>query len=847
MRVRYGQTLQQQMMAGTAALVLAVSASPALAQSRTFNVSAGPANRTIPTFAKQAGVQILAGGDIVRGKRTNSVRGAHPVNQALQLLLNGTGLSASGPDSTGIVTIRASRPIALAAAQSVAGVGTSSAAGQSISSGTGQAQTASSLGDGENSADTEIIVTAQKRNERLLDVPVPVSVVAGQTLSDTNQSRIQDYYTRIPGLSLAAGDLHGAPILVIRGLTTGGVTNPTVGIMVDDIPFGATSLNAAGHEAPDLDPSDLAQIEVLRGPQGTLYGASSLGGLLKFVTLEPSTDRFSGRLQAGVATTQGAETLGWSTRGALNIPLADTFALRVSGYARRDAGYIDNPILGLNDLNETRARGFRFTSLWRPSDALSVKLSALNQTLKSDGSSQVWRQPGLGDLDQASLPGAGFFEKQLQAYSLTVKARLGGAELVSLTGYNISKYSDLFDFASPFFNSLSQAEFGVSGTVSDDYLRTKKFTQEVRLEVPVTQSIDWMIGGFYTDERTRSTQLLNAADPTTGALAGTGLAGNYPSTYEEVAAFTNATVRFSEEFDLQLGGRLSENRQTYEVTFAGPFSSSLFGTNPFVQPLKRSKDSSFTYLITPRWRPAENLMVYGRFASGYRPGGPNSFGPSIFGVPDEFGPDRTDNFEVGFKGEVAGKLLTVDASLYYTEWRNLQLQVFQNGAGFTTNGSRARSQGFELTLESRPSPELFLSAAAAFNDAELTEDFPVTAQAVGREGDRLPYTPRFSGNLSADWTRPVSDEIELSLGGSIAYVGSRHGVFNGSGVQQVLPDYVKVDLRVALRITDWELTVFANNLTDERGVLAGGIGTFNPVAFSYIQPRTIGVSIAKSF
>src|SRR5580704_13705937 len=190
----------------------------------------------------------------------------------------------------------------------------------------------------------EIVVTAQKREERQQDAPVPTTALGGQTLIDSNQLRLQDYYTSVPGLNLTNNG-GGQSVVAIRGLTTGAGANPTVGIVVDDAPFGSTR-SLAGSFAPDIDPGDLARVEVLRGPQGTLYGASSLGGLIKFVTADPSTDHLSGRVQTGISDVYNGNQLGYNVRGSINVPLSDAVAVRASGFTREDPGYIDNPSLG---------------------------------------------------------------------------------------------------------------------------------------------------------------------------------------------------------------------------------------------------------------------------------------------------------------------------------------------------------------------------------------------------------------------------------------------------------------------------------------------------------------------
>src|SRR4029077_16305041 len=201
----------------------------------------------------------------------------------------------------------------------------------------------------------EVIVTAQKRLERLQDVPVPASVISTDALTNSDQTLLRDYYSSVPGLSMTT-TAQSSQILSIRGIVTN-PGNPTVGITVDDMPFGSSTVGGGGLVVPDFDPGDLSRVEVLRGPQGTLYGASSLGGLLKFVTVDPSTVGVSGNLQAGLSSVHNGDGIGYTYRGAINIPVSENLAVRASGFARLDPGYVDNAVLRVKGINTARADG----------------------------------------------------------------------------------------------------------------------------------------------------------------------------------------------------------------------------------------------------------------------------------------------------------------------------------------------------------------------------------------------------------------------------------------------------------------------------------------------------------
>jgi len=698
----------------------------------------------------------------------------------------------------------------------------------------------------------EVVVSAEKRTDRLQDVPVPVAVIQADSLIESDQSRLQDYFSSMPGLSLSPSPgAGGEQVLAIRGISTGAFAKPTVGVTVDDVPFGSTT-SFAGNVIPDIDPSDLARVELLRGPQGTLYGASSMGGLLKFVTADPSTDRVRGNLQGGVSTISHGSQAGYNVRASVNVPLTDTMAIRASGFTREVPGYIDNPDTHVNGVNEERVRGGRLSALWKPLDVLSVKLSALYQDDKGDGSSDVLSDPALRSWQQNYIPNTGSYDRKTQAYSADLNGKLGDADLTSVTGYNINKFSNSLDYSYALGQCCTLPLYGVTGTPLFTDGTTKKFTQELRAAIPINRFLDWLLGGFYTRESSPYEQAFFAEDRATGAL----LARTYYTTaayvYREYAAFTDLTVHVTDQFDIQVGGRESEIKQTL-----GPGSGAapLFGINDVtVSPSSDSKANAFTYLVTPRFKISPDMMVYVRLASGYRPGGANGTGDKndfcvLDHYPCQFAPDKTHNYEIGAKGNIHDHLLVFDASLYYIDWKGIQLslQDLQSGGQYLTNGGRAKSEGVEVSVESRPITGMTLALWGTYNNAVLTEDFPANSTAYGVSGDRLPFSSRFASNLSVDQECPIVGGLTGFVGTTISYVGSRLGTFIATPQREVYPAYTKVDLRAGMKYESWTGNVYATNVGDRRGLLGGGAGTFPPNAFSYIQPRSFGLVISKTF
>lgn len=718
----------------------------------------------------------------------------------------------------------------------------------------------------------DIIVTAQKREEKLKDVPIPVSAVGGQSLMDSNQTKAQDFFASVPGINLQFQNNRSQ--LAIRGISTGPVSgNPVVGYVIDDVPFGSsTGQGGLFGSAPDLDPSDLARIEVLRGPQGTLYGAASMGGLIKYVTVDPDLSGMHGEIGGGLAFVyQGGEP-GYNVRGAVNAPLGDTLALRASGFTRREAGYIDNVRTGQDDVNATRVSGGRLSLLWKPSGSFSLKLGAVYQVRDIFGSSNVDSLTG-SYYRQTDMPGSGRSRSATQMYTATVKAALGPVDLTSITAYSRATNYDFLDFtASPLVVSapVFPALFpGVSpiGDIFRQGYNVNKVSHESRLSGVLGKRIDWVVGGFYTHEDANYDLDNWAIDPPTGTPLGVRIndgSGPQPGTiivwrdtikYDEYAAFGNLTVRFADRFDVQLGGRYSHNEQSmfhHEWFQVDPYPAApVEGTNR-----PTASGNAFTYQISPRFKPTPDYMVYGRIASGYRTGGTNAvcgdFGLAA-PVPCQFKPDKTVSYELGAKGSLLDGRVSYDVSLFQIDWKDIQIVQVLDVFTYNGNAGRARSRGFEVALDLHPTDQLTLSGWWSHVNATLREEF-VDANFFAAKGDRLPYSSKDSGRFSVENKWPVAAAATLSLGGSATYVGERLGEFvpfaGVAPLRAVYPGYVQFDLNAGLQADRWSIHLFVQNLTNRHGVIGGGFWnqtSFNADWLNYAQPRTIGLNVGLTF
>ena len=704
---------------------------------------------------------------------------------------------------------------------------------------------ASSGGNG-----SDIVVTAQKREQHLQDVPVPVTALSAQGLAEKNQVKLQDFAATVPGLNMTAVGNAGTTSISIRGINSGAYTPATVAVTLDDVPSYSGLASVFSPVRPDLDPSDLQRIEVLRGPQGTLYGASAMGGLINYVTVDPSTSGLSGRLEAGVSGVSHGSDPGYNFRGSINVPVSETFAVRASGFTRFDPGYIDNPEFGKKDINSATVSGGRISALWRPAANLSIKLAALYQHTKGDGQSQVDVQTpgypvtyGLVGFQQRSVPGTGPYDQKYQNYSAVVKAGFGKLDLVSISAYSHTDWNSSRDLSYA-YGPIALPVYGTSAVGLFNSGKVSKFSEELRASLPIGKTFDWLVGAFYTHENFPTRQDMTALDPSGKALGPVGFTVT-PQTYIEYAAFTDLTVHFTDRFNIQFGGR--ESRIQLQQHGPALLGGLLFGGLSSSQNPNTSTDV-FTYLVTPQFTVSHDLMVYARLASGFRSGqGFNSASLVNPALPKTQQPDKTQNYEIGVKGSLFDRKLTFDASLYYIDWKDIQLTLVDtNALSYGTNGARAKSEGVEVSLEARPWEGFTASGWFSYSNAILTRSLGADSTAYGLAGDRLPYSARYSAHATLRQQVPISPGLTAFFSGSTTYVGDRVGNFIGdASPRQTYPSYVTFDANAGLKSGQWAVNAFVNNLTDRKAIIGGGLGTLPRYGRYFLRPRIIGLSLSR--
>ncbi len=687
------------------------------------------------------------------------------------------------------------------------------------------ALTAPALAD--SSSIETVVVTASKRAEPLKNVPMAITVLGQDTLDRLNARSFEDYVNAVPGMSLIeTTPTH--PQLVQRGINSGG-TGTTVGTYVDETPYGSSSALANGTDmAPNLDTFDIQRVEVLRGPQGTLYGASTLGGLLKFVTNAPDPSGFAGRVEGG-GTTLDSGGAGAFVRGMANLAVTDDAAVRIVGFDEYDAGWIDDPGRHLKDTNGVRNFGGRAAVLFRPTEKISIRLNALMQEIhaNNDTAEDVVvvngkLVPKYGNYEQQRTVNS-FSSARYAIYNATIDWDLDWAALTSATSYG--SYHDF----------LFTDGTGILGADVQGLLGLNKLTQEVRLaSEPNSGPLDWLVGGYYTHE------IATLHQDIVFVPHGTSLGFlELDSSYIESAGFANATYHFSPSFDVSLGGRYAHDSQ----------HANQFGL--VTAPPAQSSEDVFTWSVAADYHLDEQTRLYARIAKGYRPGGPNVISFAGTGAPASFGSDSLINYEAGVKTDLLDGRLSLDADVFYIDWSDIQLlAAFGIINAIDINGGSARSQGFEWNVQWIPLDNLTLSWGGAYTDAILTANTPALVN--GFSGDSLPWAPKWTSSLNADYRFTPMGDWTPYLGGSWRYVGNRASDFQTVGSQISLPSYNALDARVGVDWNNWEVELYARNLTSAKGYTAfAASGTSAASGLSataaLIAPRLVGVVLRAKF
>ncbi len=702
----------------------------------------------------------------------------------------------------------------------------------------------------------ELTVTASKRGAQTVqDVPLTITALSEDTLSAMGANSFVDFAYVVPGLTFQDQG-PGDKFYIIRGLQSGG--RATTGVYFDEtIVTSSTQTDGdGGGRQPDIKLVDLERIEVLRGPQGTLYGSSSMGGTLRFITNKPDAEEFSGNISmTGGTTTSGNGN--WAIDGMLNFPLVeDKLALRLTGWTRNESGFIDNVRLGNKNINDEETEGGRAILRWFATDDLMLTASATFQDMELGGRQRYF--PDDGDLNQSSNSVEPWIE-DLQIYDLTLDWSLDMVDITATTSLFQRDLSLAFD-ATPIISLFvppGDPPIRARTTEPQEY---SIWTTEVRAASKFNGPLQAVLGVFVQRSETDFFS-------TVPEVGDDGLPLNPENVLfsrstnnqtDEDAIFGELYYSITDKWTATFGARYFDISQTDKSALIVPFFA--FGGTPGPGPTLNASESDVTYKFGIDYQATDDALIYALASEGYRPGGTNDTG--ITGVVSQFQSDSLWNYEFGAKTSWFDDRLIVNGALYTLRWEDMQVSDVDPTGGFTfiNNAGKAQIDGIELEVAAFLTRGLSLNFSGTYQDARLTEDQPVPeggggdddeeGSPPGKDGDDIPHVPDFTASAGLQYDTPPIPGTDIS--GTVRADYS----FTGSSNTKFRPDdpffhkkasYNLVNLRAGLEAGDWSAILFINNLLDERAQVNVVEGFADEFQIFTNRPRTFGVTLKLSF
>ena len=694
----------------------------------------------------------------------------------------------------------------------------------------------------------EIVVTATKRGEQnLMDVPLPVTAFFGEDIERQGSNTLTDFINRAPGLTLTPLN-PGNTVIQIRGVSSL-FGDPTVGLYMDDVPF-STVVNL---EFPEVPTFDLASVEVLRGPQGTLYGASSQGGTVIINTMDADTSEFSGKLNMSGSYTEDGDP-SYGLKGAINIPVVeDVLGLRFVAGIDETGGFVDDSSLDKKNVNDTTLENYRAKLTWTPTERLRIRGGVWLQELEADGfnvaDDDLDRPQGATTLFYADRTGvtSEFADYDYDVYNLVVEYEFESFDIYSATSY--------LEFEEQIFDSTLINDDGtgnIAFSVAYDNRTIENISQEIRLVSRNDGPLQWTLGGLYNDNET--TFLFSSGPDNPGIV-------DELVESESWAVFGELTwSMLDDRLDITGGLRYYEDDRT--DTELPTSLSAIFLEFAGVPATREASFDTWQPKLNVSYRPNDETMVYFNAARGFRSGiiqpggvvalnGLNGFFP-LLSIDEE----PLWSYDVGAKGVLLGSRLSYDVAVYYIDWEDIQLFGAEPGVGiaFSFAGPDAEIYGIDWDVTYATTLDgLTLSTTGNINSAEYVGD-GVYVDPNGRvgdsgvsDGDRIFNVPEYTFSAAADY---IFDWA--SLGGTgvanieIQYNSKREDIANNAeGDSNTF-----LNARFGLEKDSYSVYLFGTNLTNEDGSLfpvAAEQCALGAAFTSRAQPRTIGINLAFNF
>jgi len=754
----------------------------------------------------------------------------------------------------------------------------------------------------------KIIVTSTRRSENQQSVPLAVQAMSGKKLQELGIDSFEDYIALLPGVS-SDGQGPGKQETYIRGVSAGRADvrlagiggEPSVAFYLDEAPITTPGRNI------DLYAVDLQRVEVLKGPQGTLFGASSQAGTVRLITNKPVLDGFRVGGEIGMSSTKSGG-ISNKSEGYVNIPIVeDKFAVRIAGYSSTDGGFIDNilatnslpltnPGLGgsvpssrqevsnstfaADDYNEATYRGMRVSGLWQINDDWDLLLQHTNQQLDTEGSFEY--DPTISSEDDLNVttfsPTEGDDEVNLTQW--TVNGMLSGLEVIyngSFTDRTFQGQTDYTGYVEvgPFVPYYICSYPGYDECFSPVMTTTEQFaTERMVHEVRVSTSAEnrfRAIGGVFYDDQ----QLNFLTDFTYAGSIAAGFSPNFPipgaftntdgsarppgvtfvndfrSDREEMSIFGELAYDVTDDITVTVGARRYEidiglmGQTSNGQRAAGPEANSGNNVDARLAGLSPATLSGTIYKGNIRWQVNADAMFYGTYSEGFRGGGFNR-AAGTGGIPATFDTDDVVSTEFGWKTTWLDNTLRFNGAIYNVDFNNLQQGVLDlsiANTSFFDNVGTAEINGLEFELDWAANDYLDLFGSFSYIDSELT-DIPETLVNITPVGSNLPYAPENEGVVGARYYQEIG-EFSAVYQGVFKWTDSRFNSLAANGRVE-LPSYTQVNLSATISKDDWKATFFIDNATDSLGQVAAGSAD-NVFRISPTRPRTIGVRMSYDY
>jgi iron complex outermembrane recepter protein len=759
----------------------------------------------------------------------------------------------------------------------------------------------------------EIVVTASKRVSTVQDTPISISAVTGNDLLARGVDSLANLSQGTPGVSLKSEGPSQTEI-EMRGMTSSGGNSATVGFYLDDIPLTGPASAQNGHVVIDPDLYDLNRIEILRGPQGTLFGSGSMGGTVRLITNQPNLSQFQSTAQSVLSGTDGG---GFNHKDSLmvNLPLIDdTLALRVVGTEDYTSGWIDRivadpfpPVGGIPDgtvrgtvqnapiekqypgSNAYQIYAARVTLLWKPTESLSVTSSFFHTTSTQNGISAYDSDPGtLAHYQPFDI--AEPLTDSLTAYSLNVSYRFPSFDVSSSTARWTRNSTQVEEASEAFNNPLEgityNSEYGLpnpgyygptgSGPehgMEDD--PSHQFSEELRLASTGSGRASWVGGLYYSNFYSlwgfRGTTLNYSSYMDLGTLAPATTPNWFdaysPTALSQYAAFGDATYALTDEFKVDIGARVNHYDYRFSSCLSG-WGSANGAATPSCSGLIALSNNTFNPKFNLSYTFSPDLMAYATVSSGFRPGGGNAVYPTTGAAwggafqqqnytsgkwPATYAPDRVLSYELGEKARFLDHRLTVNTSIYYEDWRHVQLEAYPNDWALNINGNYVSIYGADVDLLADLGEGLQLEVAAGY----LYEWLEGGPHWVISPIHKMPEVAPESGTVALNYLKALSSTYTFTARLENSYTGPRYSIYFSNpyeftGTYRQMPAYDLINVRAGVKFRDtWSAALFVNNLTNKHAQLESMFTENEPQPdFTRIetnQPLTGGVDLTYRF